>query len=136
MTFRLAALSTGSNPIYWDSLQDLLGEADMPFEPDASYEPYVEPVTLANGKKRGMGLPIATWIMTLTKTQKYILRQFCTGASASVYIETPTNDFDVSGNQEWIQASAIMEWQDGEEDIDAELTRDLTIRFTHLVEVT
>ena len=83
-----------------------------------------------------MGLPSATWLLSLTPTQKYILRQFCLLTSAAVYIETTTNNFDVSGNQEWIQASAIMEWQEGEENIDADITLDLTIRFSHLVEVT
>ena len=136
MTFRLAALSEGNSPLYWDDIQTILGEADVPIIPDAAYQPYTEVITLGNGQKRGMGLPSATWLLSLTPTQKYILRQFCLLTSAAVYIETTTNNFDVSGNQEWIQASAIMEWQEGEENIDADITLDLTIRFSHLVEVT
>jgi hypothetical protein len=135
MTFRLVTTSAGSNPLYWDSLQDVLGEANIPIVPDASYMPYRDVVNLANGQKRGMDLPSATWVMTVTGTQKYILREICPGASANVYVETPTNDYDISGDREWIQAAAVMEWHDGEEDIDADITRDLTLTFSHLVEV-
>lgn len=135
MTFRLAPSSAGANPINWNTIQDLIGEANIPIEPDAAYSPYQELVTLGNGQKRAYGLPSATWILTITGTQKYTLRQICAGTSANVYIETQTNNYDVNGAREWIQAAAIMEWQEGEEEIDADITKDFTLRFAHLVEV-
>lgn len=136
MTFRLAPTSAGANPLYWDSIQDLLGEADVPIAPSDSYSPYVELVTLGNGQRRGLGLPFAIWIMSVTPIQKYILRQICPSESSNVYIETQTNDYDVSGNRIWTQAAAIMEWHEGEESIEGDIvTTDLTFRFSHLVEV-
>ena len=133
MTFRLAQLSAGANPLYWDTLQDLLGEADIPIEPDATYNQNV--VALADGQKRLLGFPYVTWSLTLTGMQKYILRQICPYASASVYIETPTNNYDANGAREWTQAQAIMNWTEDEENIDADITLDIVIRFTHLVEI-
>ena len=136
MTFRLATLSAGANPIYWDTLQDLLGSADIPIEPDASYRPYAETVKTQAGGKFGRGFAIATWLLTgINAEQKYILRQICPNASADVYIETLTNEYDVSGNRIWIQAQAVMEWMDGDEDIQADYTIDLEILFTHISEV-
>jgi len=136
MTFRLAPLVEGDNPIYWATLQELIGEADMPIQPDASYLPFQEPVELASGNLRGLGYPSAIWLLTgITPAQRYILRQICPGASAEVYVETMTNEYDVSGNREWIQARAVMKWKTGEEDIQADKTLDLEIEFTHLVEV-
>ena len=46
MTFRLAALSEGNSPLYWDDIQTILGEADVPIIPDAAYQPYTEVITL------------------------------------------------------------------------------------------
>lgn len=136
MTFRLAPLSAGSNPLYWDALQDLIGEADMPIEPDASYLPYQEAVELGSGKLREIGYPSAVWAFSgLTQAQRYQLRLICPSGSAYVYIETMTNEYDVSGNRIWTQAQAVMKWQVGEEDIQADKTVNLEITFTHLVEV-
>jgi len=134
MTFRLAQLSVGSNPLYWDSLQDLIGIANEPIEPDASYS--IATVRLSNGQKRQRGFASAVWHLTgVLPEQKYILRQIISTPSISVYIETPTNDYDVSGNREWVQAQAIANWPDGEQDIQADKTLDFDITFTHLVEV-
>jgi hypothetical protein len=136
MTFRLASLSAGANPIYWNTLQSLIGVADIPIEPDASYKPYQEAVKTMAGTKYGRGYASAVWSFSgLSPEQKYILRQICTDLSADVYIETPTNDFDVSGNQEWIQAQAVMEWTEGEQDIQGGMTIDFEITFTRLIEV-
>lgn len=133
MTFRLAPLSAGANPLYWNTLQDLIGVADIPIQPDASYLPYTEPIDLASGKKRGNGFPAATWLLSgINGEQRYVLRQICPGASADVYIETLTNDYDVSGNRTWIQAQAIMYWPEGEEDIQADMTSDMEIHFSFL----
>lgn len=136
MVFRLAPLSAGSNPIYWDTLQDLIGEADMPIEPDASYLDYAEAVEMNDGSIRYLGYPSARWLLNgITPAQRYTLRQICPSGSADVYIETMTNEFDASGNREWIQAQAIIKWKTGEEDIQADRTLDLELTFDHIVEV-
>jgi len=107
MTFRLVSTSAGANPLYWDSLQDVLGEADIPIVPDVSYLPYQEAIELANGQKRGMALPSAVWVLTVTGTQKYILRQICPGASVNVYVETLKNTYDINGDRETFLRSLI-----------------------------
>lgn len=136
MTFKLAALSTGPDPDDWTALQDLIGEADEPIYPEASYMPFQEAVELQSGKLRQLGYPSAVWSFTgLTAEQRYQLRQICPGGSADVYIETMTNEYDVNGDRIWIQAQAIMKWQVGEEDIQADRTMNLEIVFTHMVEV-
>jgi hypothetical protein len=136
MTFRLAPLSAGDNPIYWDTLQDLLGEADIPIEPDASYRPFAEVVTTQGGGRYGRGFASAVWAFNgITPFQKFQLREICPGMSADVYIETPTNDYDMYGDRIWIQARAVMNWTEGEEDIQADRTLDIEVVFTELVEV-
>jgi len=134
MTFRLAPMSSGDNPIYWETLQNLIGVADEPIEPDASYS--ITTVNLGSGQKKQRGFAVAVWHLTgITPEQKYILRQIITDPSTSVYIETLTNDYDASGNREWIQAEAVANWPDGEQDIQDDKTLDLDITFTHLIEV-
>lgn len=136
MTFRLATLASGSNPIYWATVQELLGAADVPALPDASYRPFAEVVETMGGGSFGRGYPQAVWSFdALTAEQHYILRQICPGLSADVYIETLTNEFDASGNRLWIQAQAVMKWTGGEEDIQADTPLNVEINFTHIVEV-
>ncbi len=136
MTFRLAPLSVGDNPLYWDDLSDLLGVADEPVEPDANYRPQSEAVVTLDGQTLARGYAVALWTFSgLTPAQRYALRQICPGLSADVYIETLTNEFGASGNRIWIQAQAIMHWTDGDEDIAANATLNCEVRFTHLIEV-
>jgi hypothetical protein len=135
MTFKLSPISDGDNPLLWNILQELIGEADIPIEPDATYSEYSQVDELGDGSLKGRGYPSATWILTITGTQKYILRQICSGVSAPVYIETQTNDYDINGERQFTQASAIMKWHEGEQDIDNDVTKNILIRFTHLVSI-
>ncbi len=135
MTFRIAPIAEGNNPLYWYELNEYLGEADIPVTPDWSYRPFVESVRTLGGSKFGRGYPVATWGMQLTAHQRYQLRQICPGLSAQVYIETPTNEVDLYGDPIWIQASAVMNWTDGDEDRQSDKTLNAEIIFTEIVEV-
>lgn len=98
--------------------------------PIASYEPYADYRTLASGKRMGLGAPVATWTFpTLERAQRDQLRTFCSGASATVYIRTATNDSADS----YADFEAVMHWPDTEER-PAGLRHNFVIRFTHLVE--
>ena len=135
MTFRLA-VGTEPNPIYWDDLETLLSYADVPIEPDWSFQPYSETVRTLGGLRIGRGSPVAVWrFEALTADQRYTLRQFCPDLAARVHIETPTNDLDVSGNMVWIQCSAVMNWTEGEEDRQIDKTLGVEITFTEIVEI-
>ncbi len=134
--FRLSPISEGSNPDDWDTVDELLSEADEPIEPDASYQEQAEVVPTLGGGGYARGFATATWLLSgVTPAQKYTLRQICPGVSAPVYIETPTNSYDSSGDRIFIQAAAIMHWPTGEDDIQADITTDLEIIFTELVEI-
>lgn len=136
MTFRIAPLSAGDNPIYWYELSALLSAADMPIEPDATYRPQSESVATLDGKTYARGYPSALWSFDgLTPAQKYKLRQICPELSADVYIETLTNEYDINGDRIWIQAQAIMHWTDNDEDIAANITMNVEVRFTHIIEI-
>jgi hypothetical protein len=136
MTFRLAPIVEGANPLYWQSLDELIGRANIPTDPDASYTPHAEVIKTLSGKTKARGFPSAAWYWAaVTDEQREILRAICPGASAEVYIETTTNELDLYGNPEFIQCSAIMHWTPEDEDKQAGNTLGLGIVFTHLVEV-
>lgn len=135
MTFRIAPLSEGDNPLYWHDLNDYLSEANIPIRPDWSYRKYSEVVKTLSGHKYGRGKPVAVWTMQLTASQRYKLREICPDLSAAVYIETPTNELDIYEDVIWVQAQAVMNWTDGEEERQSEFTLNTEIIFTGLVEV-
>lgn len=135
MTFKIAPLTEGNNPIYWYDLDDYLSEADIPIRPDWSFRQYSDSAKTLGGAKFGRGFPVATWSMPLTASQRYKLREICPGLSADVYVETPTNELDIYGEIIWIQAQAVMNWTDGEENRQVGRTLDAEIVFTELVEV-
>lgn len=130
--FKIALLSAGDNPNNWDALASIL---DGP-EPDWSYRPYQEAVMLGNGQKRGMGFPSATWTWRgISETDRETLRGYCSGLSAEVYVATPTNE-TTSGARDWINASAIMQWMDEDEEKNVNHTLDFQVEFTAITEVT
>lgn len=135
MTFRIAPISEGANPIYWYDLNDYLSEADIPVRPDWSYRKYSDAVKTLGGSQFGRGMPMAVWSMQLTASQRYKMRQICPDLSANVYIETPTNELDLYGDIIWIQASAVMNWTEGEENRQLDRTLDTEITFTELLEI-
>jgi hypothetical protein len=135
--FRLAPISVGPDPNNWPTLESFLSIANMPADPNANFRRFSNAVDTLGGNLYGRGFSIATWELTgLIAQQRISLRTICPGLSAAVYIETMTNDYELcTGERAWIQASSIMKWPAGEEDIQAEHTLDLLLQFTRLVEI-
>lgn len=135
-TFRLALKAEGPNPLYWSTLDQLIGVANIPTEPDASFVPQGEVVRTLSGLGYARGYASAVWHFPIvTNAQRAILKAFCSGASAEVYIETPTNEVDVSNDIVFIQALAIMHWTSNDEVQEADKTLGLDILFDHLAEI-
>lgn len=136
MTYRLAVKAEGSNPLYWFSIDQLIGEADIPIQPDASYVPQSEVVKTLGGLTYARGFAVATWHWNgLTNAQRAILRAICPNQSAEVYIETSTNELTLCNDIEFVQCSAICHWPPGDEEQQSNKTLGLDLLFTHLIEI-
>lgn len=80
--------------------------------PHGLFTPYTQPVTLGDGSVRGAGWKSAEWRWGfLSRTQRDILRAYCAGASAGVYIKTRT----VDSADTFAMYSAKMVWPPQEE---------------------
>jgi len=98
--------------------------------PKSTFSPYSSVVELADGSKRGVGAPVATWHWDfLPQTMRDQLRTFCPGASASVYIRTYTKDNALSPHYYLAQ----MIWPTQSEETQATRRMDFTIEFRQLV---
>ena len=75
--------------------------------PKSEYMPYARTVNLGDGGKRGVGFPVATWTFgILTLEQRDMLKTFCAGASAQVWIRTKLNDDvydDFTATMLWVE---------------------------------
>lgn len=101
-------------------------------EPMPEYRPYSELLDLGNGERRGVGYPTVLWRWSiLSQTQRDALRTYCTGVSATVYIETRTND----NSNEFRQYETIMLWP-GAEDRDAGRALGFDLEFRIIEDVT
>ena len=101
--------------------------------PKSSYRPYASSVPLGDGSFRGTGYPVATWRFGyLTAAQRNMLRTFCTGKSASVYIKTRITDAVSGASDAYKIFTAIMVWPD-EEERQAGRRLEFEIEFRHLV---
>ncbi len=97
--------------------------------PDFTYTEHPKQVPLMNGMVRGMGFPQASWIWGfITAAERAMLRTFCPGKSASVFIVTPDN------SRTYKKYQAVMVWPAGE-DPTVDILPDFTIEFRHLVEI-
>lgn len=97
--------------------------------PRAPYRVYTEPIELGSGAIRGAGYPSVVWRWGfLTQDQRDILRAYCTGASADVYIKTS----GVDSADAYAVYSAVMVWPE-EEDRQASRRTDFAIEFRKLV---
>jgi hypothetical protein len=136
--FQIATFATGPLPSNWSLLQDVIGYADIVADPDWSYSPYSEVVQLGSLASFGRGFPVVEWHWNgLRNSQREALRAYCASPaiSAKVYICTPTNE-TVTGEKYWIYALAQLHWPGGEEEKEMIATRDFTLRFTILEEIT
>ena len=138
MTYRLALKAEGPNYLYWQTIDQLIGIADIPVNPDSSFTPQTDVAQSLSGMTYPRGFSQATWHFAgLTVEQRQILRSFCPAPalSAEVYIETATNEQTVCGDDEFIQCSAILHWVANDEEIQAGRVLGLDLLFTHLVDV-
>lgn len=92
------------------------------------YRGDVERRKLASGLIRSLGLPVAEWRWgVISQAQRDMLRTFCSGASAQVYIRTKTNN----SSDAYANFLAMMVWPE-EEEVDASRRLDFVIRFDRL----
>jgi hypothetical protein len=136
MTFRLALKAEGNNPLYWSSLDQLIGVANISVNPDASYQPQSDVAKSLSGLFIPRGFPAAKWhFNALTVGQRQILKSFCPSLSAEVYFETLSNEISLCDDEVWIQATAILHWPAGDEEIQAGRVMGLELLFTHIAEI-
>lgn len=131
MAFKISPLSDGADPNDWASLDSL----EIP-EPEGLFEPYAEVLPTLGGGHYGRGFAVATWqFKGLHNVSRAVLRALCPGASAVVYISTPTNEDDSNGDPVYGNFLAKIHWPAGQEDKQVRHTLDLDLRFTHLESV-
>lgn len=117
-------------------IDQLLPNADVPIDPDPSFQPYAAITPLGDGLNEGNGFPIAIWRFNhLSRVHRAILKTLCPGASANLYIRTPTNELDAYDLPVFKSFACIMHWPPEDEDIQIDQVLSLVFRFTHLVEV-
>lgn len=99
--------------------------------PRSSYLGFSRYIDLGDGTRKGVGWKMARWHWdVISRAERDMLRTFCTGASAEVYINTRKNDT----SDVYDKFSCVMIWPE-EEEKDANRRRDFTIEFRNLVEV-
>ncbi len=131
--FKLGA----TNDIYsFLDLDELLPNADIPIDPDWSFQPFSAAVQLGDGTIEGTGFPIAIWRFNhITRQHRATLRAICPGLSANVFIRTATNELDAYDAPVFATFSAVMQWPPEDEDIQVSSILSFVLRFTHLDEV-
>lgn len=98
--------------------------------PKSTYHGGADEIDLGNGAVRLAGWVNVEWHWGfLTRSQRDQLRTFCTGASATVFIRTRTNDTADS----YAYLTGQMIWPSLAEERDAGRRIDFTIRFRNLV---
>lgn len=96
--------------------------------PKGEYEPYARYARLGDGLLRGFGLPVARWTFPLlTSEERDMLKTFCSGASATVFISTKLND------NTYDDFSATMMWPSEEHRWPGGHFSNLVIEFRDLV---
>jgi len=101
--------------------------------PKSTYSPYSSVIELADGSKRGIGAPIATWHWGfLPRNMRDQLRVFCPGASSLIHIGTYTKDN--AGELRLFQCEMI--WPVTDEETETTRTVDFTIEFRQLIDKT
>lgn len=135
-TFKLGLLVDGPDSDHWDNLGTIMD--DPLFAPDWEFDRYSGIVDLDDGTTKGVGLPVATWHLNIIKEEdRAQFRDYCpeTQTSAEVYVMTPTNELDDSGDMVWIAAQAVMRWVTRREDKDKDVVIGFDLEFSMMVEV-
>ncbi len=123
--YRISAVSSGSMV----KLENLATPVDYP---KGTFTPYSEEMPMVSGIVRGVGYPVATWNWNvLTRSQRDMLRTFCPGKSAFVYIRTKTMD----SSDSYANYYGVMVWPTQQEERDTERRMNLSITFKYLVAV-
>lgn len=125
----------GSSAATVDSLSNLTvtGYFQSIPDPKGIYLEWSELVPKDSGGFRGVGYPKAIWKWNFMRPEwRDVLKAFCSGASAAVWIQTRTNS---SGSSEFGAFTAIMNWP-LEQDLDAHRRMNFIIEFTNLVSYT
>jgi hypothetical protein len=98
----MAEFKIGATQVGMTNLESLATPIPLP---QTDYLRFARTVTLGSGLTRGVGLPVATWTFQLLSIEEYNqLRQFCTGASAHVFLRTKIDDDtydDLEGDLIW-----------------------------------
>lgn len=114
-------------------LSVLEAEIDGPdvLVPNHEYSPYAEYVTLGDKTEFGLGRPMAAWVFPLFDNPEHyqLLRAYCPGASARVYICTPDDQ------ENFKIYEAIMVWPKTKRPENFDWSVNLVIEFRDLVEV-
>ena len=75
--------------------------------PVSRFAPYVEGIDTENGDIVALGLPTVIWAFPfLTLAQRDALRAFCTGASATIFIET----MGIDSSEAYLKLTGKMLW--------------------------
>lgn len=96
--------------------------------PKGFYRPYAEEKQLVSGLVRGVGYPVAIWQWdVIPRAERDMLRTFCPGQSANVYIRTKTLD----SSDSYANFYAVMVWpiQDEQRDVQRRTTFKIEFRF-------
>lgn len=121
--FRISTVSSGSMV----KLENLATPVDYP---KSTYTPYSDEAPMVSGIVRGIGYPVATWTWgIITRAQRDMLRTFCPGKSAWVYIRTRTMD----SSDSYANFYGVMVWPTQQEERDIERRINLSITFKFLV---
>jgi hypothetical protein len=114
-------------------VSDLFSPAGEVFDPDWSFQDFAGSVDLNDGTTQGQGFPLAKWRWNhISEENRAVLRGFCPGLSARVFIHTRTNELDIYGVAVWETFAAVMKWTDTDEDKAADETLGMILTFTHL----
>ena len=97
--------------------------------PKSTFSQYSSIIELADGSKRGIGAPVASWHWGfLPRNMRDKLREFCPGVSSAVYIRTYTKDN--AGAPKYFLCQMI--WPSIDEETDNTKALDFTLEFRQL----
>lgn len=124
-------------PADWTTLQDIIGEADIPVEVDDSYFDQSTFTQNGDGSRSPQGFIRVVWRIPIAHAwQRQALKAYCPGLSADIYLRTKTNEYNACIEEyDWISLRAWMNWMPADETKDGNFTRDIEIEFTMCVPV-